>query len=362
MKADDIVQLLILLRAGNVSISDDGKWVRSSCPKASYFHESGTDSHPSFGVRVNDGGFSTVCCFTCGNSTLAGLIHALTWTVGISPKAHEWFLHKEFLLEESSSEQFFVDYKDCFSANCVAPASIAVPPYVLAEYPLLCKTPQTYRYEHGRVRDWLYHRNISVDMAIEYQTRISPHDRAIVFPIVDTDGLTYLLHARSRVNKRFFYLNPVNSGYPELIWGRKDFWFGIQHVDMSEPIILVESETDLLRLRTLGVENVLASCGPVGAYKLNRVSAPKTYLGFDSDLKGAKYCVKTLYQLHSSSALYRLNWSVLGLKDAGDLQSRDEFDEVWKRRKAVYLEGNQLMIDPVFDEVPKYVDKYAMAI
>lgn len=358
MKSDDIVRFLQLLRARNIEISPDNQWVRCSCPMAPFFHSSGTDNHPSFGIKVNNGGLSNYNCFTCGTGTLPLFLHKMTWTLGVLPEVHEFFIHREFLPDDATSEQFYLEYKDLFSQEFDKPVPIPVPPEVLADYPRLSKDSAEGKYERDRVVEWLEGRGIDYDIALDYQVRISPQDRAVIFPIVDNDGLTYLLHARSRINKAFYYLNPSNTGHLDKVWGRKDFWFGIQHANMSEPLILVESETDLLRLRSLGVTNVIASCGPVGDYKLDRISAPKIYLGFDSDLGGAKYCARTIHYLHSSSALYRLSWSVVGAKDAGDLKSREEFDKVWDARRSVYLEGGQLMIDPIFDDV-EYVDRYS---
>ena len=284
-------------------------------------------------------------------------MHKLTWTSGILPEVHEFFIHREFLPDSATSEQFILEYKDLFSEEFDKPTPIPVPSEVLDDYPLLSSTTDG-RFERDRILEWLDGRGISYDIAVDYQVRVSPQDRAIVFPIVDVDGITYLLHARSRINKSFYYLNPSNSGHIGKIWGRKDFWFGIQHANMSEPIILVESEKDLLSIKSLGVENVIASCGPVGDYKLDRITAPKVYLGFDSDLGGAKYCARTINYLHSSSTLYRLSWAVVGAKDAGDLKSREEFDAVWNARQSVYVEGGQLMIDPIFDDF-EYVDRYS---
>lgn len=359
MKSEDIVRFLQLIRARNIEISPDNQWVRCSCPLAPYFHASGTDNHPSFGIKVNNGGLSNFNCFTCGSGTLPLFMHKITWTLGVSPDVHEFFIHREFLPEDAVSDQFYLEYKDLFSQEFDKPTPISVPSDVLAEYPRLSNTTGEGKYEISRVKDWLEDRGISYDLAVDYQIRVSPQDRAIVFPIVDTDGLTYLLHARSRVNKIFYYLNPSNTGHLDKVWGRKDFWFGIQHADMTKPLILVESETDLLRLRSLGVENVIASCGPVGDYKLERISSPKVYLGFDSDLGGAQYCARTINYLHSSSSLYRLSWTAVGAKDAGDLKSREEFDAVWDARRAVYVEGGQVFTDPIYDDPPEYNDRYS---
>ena len=356
MRSLDIIRLLQLMRAAHIESSPDGHWVRCSCPMAPVTHASGSDSHPSFGIKVNDGGLSNYNCFTCGGGTISGLIHKMTWTLGISQDVHEFFMAREFLPEEASRERFAVDYIDSIAKVVPQTKPVPVPDMVLEEYPLLREASG---YECNRVKEWLDGRGIDYDIACDYQIRISPDERAIIFPVVDTDGLTYLLHARSRVDKKFYYLNPSNTGFPTEIWGRKDFWFGINKVDFKKPLLLVESETDLLRLRTLGIPNVLASCGPVGDYKLGRIDSTKTYLGFDSDLGGAQYTMRTAAYLSSSSSLFRLHWNLVGHKDAGDLVSRNEFEKVMAKPTMLYFDGPSLMMDKSYNEPVGHNDTFA---
>ena len=179
-------------------------------------------------------------------------------------------------------------------------------------------------------------------LAQEHRIRHSGRD--LIFPIRDVDFKTYLLHARSRLDKLFYYITPAIAGRPELKWGRKDYWFGIEFVDFQKPMLLVESETDLLRLQTLGIPNVLASCGPIGKKKLTRIKSEEIWLGFDSDLQGAEYCYKAVKELHSSARLLRLSWASVGLKDAAQLRTVDQFREVWANRKTVTMEERQVVV------------------
>lgn len=44
---------------------DYGEWVTTLCPLALWTHQSGQDTKPSFGVKVNDHNISVAHCFTC---------------------------------------------------------------------------------------------------------------------------------------------------------------------------------------------------------------------------------------------------------------------------------------------------------
>lgn len=74
MNSSDVETLLS--RLGCTRIKTSETWVNASCPFAPFSkqHKSGTDSHPSFGVRVNDTGKSAYHCFACG---LSGSLHDL---------------------------------------------------------------------------------------------------------------------------------------------------------------------------------------------------------------------------------------------------------------------------------------------
>lgn len=358
MRQDDIIQFLRVLGVHSIDLSSDGEWVTSSCPLASFSHIGGVDSRPSFGIKINDGGESSYNCFTCGTGSLFSLVHRLQWTTGISDEAHDIFLMCEAVHSESIRTVPSLDYPEPYvSFPCEEIVPEPVPGYVLEEFQLLMEADN---FEGRRCREWLEGRGIDLSLADEYSLRISPEHNAIIFPIVDVDGLTYYLHARSRLAKDFFFLTPVMCGHPELSWGRRDWWFGIQSVDWLKPVILVESETDLLRLRSLGVGNILASCGSPGRAKLGRILSDLVYMGYDSDLSGVRYCRKTIKHLHSSAdVLYRLSWATVGIGDAGELSGRDQFDRVWLERKYIEWRGGDFILKNVVGGEVRYEDRFA---
>jgi 5S rRNA maturation endonuclease (ribonuclease M5) len=194
-------------------------------------------------------------------------------------------------------------------------------------------------------------RGIRPDILWEYEIRHDPSRHLIIFPMIDTDGEAYRLHVKLVLEKTFWYLTPELLGCADLYepWGRKDYWFGIQFLDPALPVILVESETDLLRLRSLGVDNVLATCGAINKWKVARIPNHTIYLGFDSDNAGGKFTMKAI-ELLKGRRLFRLNWNIVDItrytkvkrlerkepaKDAGDLETLEQFEYVMENKVSV---------------------------
>jgi hypothetical protein len=357
MRLNDIIAFLRVLRAGEIRVSDDEKWVRCSCPLAPFTHIKGTDENPSFGISVNDEGESGYNCFTCGSGRLSDLIHVMHWTVGISKRAEDFYSISEIFYGEERGEDAITNVKkeywdEKYGKVYTIPPKMPVPTVVLRHYPLLEGNEK--EYEAKRILEYLVGRGIPDYLLYEYKVRYDPHKQEIIFPIIDDDSKIYRLHVRNRRDKTFYYKTPDNTGYPDLdSWGRKDYWFGYQFYDPSIPAYLVESETDLLRLRALGVENVIATCGSLTPGKLDRLSSPHYYLGFDSDSPGAKFTYKAirhLSEVQPSAGLTRLNWNCVLLpyytpkrrirkwrpaKDAGDIATSEQLEKVFKHASPI---------------------------
>lgn len=361
MLIDDVIQFLRLLRVGGIEVNPTHTWVKSSCPLAPVSHAGGSDNTPSFGINVVPDGMSGYNCFTCGSGSLASFMHRLAWTVGATPAVHEFFLSKEFLPTQDGRGDSELTYSDSYSDLLLASEqpSVPVPDEVLNMFPLL---EDSSSFEARRVREWFTDRGISIELAYEHGVRLNEEQRSIVFPIVDFDEegkeRIYRLHNRSRVEKAFWYITGEHIGRPDLVWGNSNYWFGITKADLTKPLYLVESETDLFMLRMLRVTNILASCGPLGAPKLRKLqSSPLLYLGFDSDEAGLQYVKKAVEVMHSSALLIRLSWRVVGLKDAGDMRYRSQWDAVLAGRMLVQYSNRRISAQPI--KAPVYQDRYA---
>lgn len=338
MEIQDVVQMLRLLQVGEINISDDETWARCSCPLAPFTHFKGSDSNPSFGVFANGIGESGYNCFTCGSGRLWDLIHRLQFTVGLTLQARHFFGSAEIFDEEQVKNEQDLKYggyyRDRYSSKPILQKKIAVPQSVLDVYPLLSETP--FIEEQEDIINYFEGRGISKETLFHFGMRHDPEGHLIVFPMVDTDGETYRLHVKPVHEKSFWYVTSRSLGLHEVYdeWGRKDFWFGIQYFDPILPVYLVESETDVMRLHTLGVKNVLAACGIINKFKALRIPNRTIYLGFDADNAGSKYTLKAIDLLKGRN-LYRLHWDTENIGDAGDLRDYDQFERVFKSKTAI---------------------------
>ena len=354
MRLPDIINFLKLLGVGEIKISEDEDWARCSCPLAPFTHFKGKDENPSFGIIVNDIGESAYHCFTCGSGRLFDLVHKLQWTVGITLSARHFFGHAEIFDEEQlgdpSDYTIGSGFDDVYQRVILGKRKVKVPDKILDSYPLLQYSD--YEENKAEIEQYFLNRGILPEVLWEYGTRHDPDKHLIIFPMIDSDGEAYRLHVKLVLEKTFWYLTPELLGVADRYeaWGRKDYWYGYQFLDPSLPLVLVESETDLLRLRSLGVKNVIASCGALNKYKIKRIPNYSILLGFDADNAGSKYTMKAIKLFDKQRKLYKLDWSLVNVtrytlkrripklvpaNDAGDLETLEQYEYVLANKKPV---------------------------
>jgi 5S rRNA maturation endonuclease (ribonuclease M5) len=342
----NVINFLKLLGTGEIKISDDEKWLRCSCPLAPFTHLKGKDENPSFGIVVNNLGESAYNCFTCGSGRLFDLMHRLQFTVGVSKQARYWFGAVEiFDPEQVVNEEDLKSsghYNDVYSHEFLGLKKTKVPDEILNRYPLL--EDSSHKGSKEEIEGYFISRGILPSLLWEYQVRHDPDRHLILFPMIDTDGEVYRIHVKLVYEKTFWYLTPELENCADVYesWGRRDYWFGLQFLNPSVPVMLVESETDLLRLRSLGVNNVIASCGGVNKWKVERIPNYTIYIGFDADKAGDKFTLKAI-ELFRHRRLYRLDWRLVDVtyytkikrvpklrpaKDAGDIETYEQFQFV----------------------------------
>ena len=329
MKRRDVIRLLNMLHAKNISSTPESEWVIASCPLASKLHPKGKDEHPSFGILVNEHGASRYRCFVCGAGSLFKLLHNLTWLYGWDKEISNFIAQAE-LESESTEKQYFDVYIG--NGNTMSNEDTPVKLSALIYCPLLS---ESVGYDTERVMEWLLNRGIAPDVVYDYGLRLYPVGSAVVFPYREPDGTLFYLRARSIESKDFYFITPSILGMDdEVKWGKKDSFFGMDKVDTHQPIVLVESETDVLRLATLGVDNVIATGGSISKHQLKRIQGfeGEVILGFDSDEKGVAYCKEVMkVRMSAPSPQYsfkRYSWKKVGCKDAGELKSLEQLEEV----------------------------------
>lgn len=352
MRLNDIIHFLRLLGVGEVKVSDDGDWVRCSCVLAPYTHFKGKDENPSFGIKVNDKGESGFHCFTCRSGRLFDLVHIMNFTTGIPKSACDYFGSREVFDETEDDRPLlkkYQDYRDIYEVETVKPSKrIPIPEKILSHYPLL--ETSTWKAARKEAEDFMVSRGIFPDLLYKYSTRHDPSRRLICFPIHGIDKETYRLHLRVIGEKTFWHLTPEIAGYPDEDFGSNDAMYGMQFYDPTKPLILVESETDVLRLAALGLDEVFSivgTCGTPNKKKLGPLRSKVVYLGFDADQAGETFYKKCVSILPRDVTLYKLDWSIIEIKsytpkrrkekirkakDAGDLRALSDFEAVIKNK------------------------------
>lgn len=337
----DIVKILELMGTSNEDITiyehSEDAWVMAPCPLAPALHRYGKDNNPSFGIHIKNEGITVNHnCFTCGAGNLSDLIHKYNFLIGYNPELNRFFINRRYAEIEETTEvktdKWAVKTKHRERYN------LPVIQKVIDQNPILTETSMGMCAQD--VRKWLSSRGISKEIIDRFQIRHNAKSE-VVFPLIDIDEIIYDLHARSTTNKFFYHIRDKDKEHK--FGSNHGCWFGHQFIeDPTAPVILVESQTDVLRLYTL-VSGIyfLGCCGPLTRQHLRRISSHrKIYFGFDSDEAGKKNTIKAINELHSSAQLFLLNWATEGLKDGGDLQNIEQFKRVLKKAQRItYMDG-----------------------
>ena len=330
MKGEAVTSLLNQL--GKVPEGRHDDWMMLSCPLAHLTHDSGRDQNPSAGISISEESSSVLHCFACGTWPLFQVLHILFWTEGIDPEIFQFYLAHEVLKEEAESSP--ITYRDKFQ---VTEEEEETPVPVPEELIQVLDPVETQK-------DFLYRRGISLEVAKAHN--VKSYLEGLAIPIRDVDYKTYWLKYRSAKSKVFNHIEPEDFSL-DMEWGRNDSWFGIEFLDITRPVVLVESELEAMKLETLGWTNILAAHGPLGkrSKKLERLAklSPKVVvLGFDVDEAGRRYNKIARYWL-SNSHIIDLDWSKVGCQDPGEIGSKEQLEKVWKDR--ITNQGNAMFRD-----------------
>ena len=305
----------LLGKLGVVAHQIQGSWIKVNCP----LHE---DSNPSAGFSINPDGKSVFHCFACGTRSIESILNTLKWKRGID-------CFEDYIRNEVDDTAHVPDFNDPFLRQ--EEISHVPVPQAIFDYFEPIEEASAYLYSRG------------IDLAIaerhglmylrKYKTSTNRvWENAVVCPIRDMDFEPYWVHFRSIDSKRFWHGKPENFN-SDIKWGRSDSWFGIEFLDINKPVFLVEGIFDCLRLKTLGIENVIAAHGGIydKSEKVKRLMEMQPriiYAGFDADAAGTKF--KEVIKRQFDGPVLDLDWSKVGAKDPGDLKSKEDLRIVLK--------------------------------
>lgn len=342
MKKDHILRLLSLMGVAGQDIEQSGQYLNCSCPLAKATHAKGTDSNPSFGIQISDEGLSFYKCYTCGSGSVSALVHRYNFALGYRPELNAFYMDSQYNIELENIDI----YPDIYEEKDIDIIP-EVPEDLQEEYPLL---EGAIGEAPAQVRDWLEGRGISLKVAYKYETRYDRYGN-VIFPTIGRDEKIYNMQFRSTTDKAFWYLKDEEHD----MHFRKDLsWYGEQFLNLTS-VVVVESQTDVLRLKSLGVlDPVIASCGNVTNAQLKSITSPIWFLGFDADEAGDRNMRRVYKAVHSSAvSVYYLDWSLAGIKDGGELRDVEQLEYIWTRKKQMKGGVNNGQINR------SYKDKFA---
>jgi 5S rRNA maturation endonuclease (ribonuclease M5) len=318
MKKKELTALLYKL--GIQPLDESDGWIKVSCPLSETNHLSKQDNNPSAGFKINDNGPSVFHCFVCGTRSIESILNTYKWKKGVD-------VIGEYLKHEIPEQEESIEYREKFQKK---KDPVPVPNEVLNLFKPL-KFAKAYLenrgigFEIARQHGLLYCDNFQTAEGKTWKN-------AILVPIKDLDYKTYWIHFRSIDNKFFWHGKPSHFKL-HMEWGREDSFFGMQFLDITKPVVLVEGAFDCLRLKTLGLENVIATHGGIShkSKKIQRLKNFSVISGFDSDKAGDDFhrAVERFFQ----KEIPRLDWKKVGAKDPGELKSREDLETVLNTNK-----------------------------
>jgi len=328
MNEASIRRFLLELGADTDSIRVRKGWVNLRCPLAPYAHASGSDERPSFGIAINEDGPSVYCCFGCTPEPrlLGWLLHNMWLMSGQYPKEAAIVYREREIFDEDVLQAIAPDTWET-EDRIVQPLA----PEILRRFPLLQGAEG---FEARRCREYLREeRGIPDRVQNLCGVRYYADKQALIFPMTDVLGRTFVLRVRLRKEKRMW---TVSTEFDEA-FARYTFptihetgvWFGMHQINWEEPVLLVEGEIDAMKVMSYGFFNVMASAtSSVSEKQLESLTASILILGYDADEAGRKAHNRIRRKLEGSCSLFVADWEKVGRKDPGALQSAAEFREV----------------------------------
>lgn len=204
-------------------LTQDGEWLKTSCPLAPWLHAGGTDNNPSFGVHLSDHDRSVFHCFSCHRrGTMSMLLSMVERYTGDS--------FRDLKDEIDHSEMFMFELPEWDMATSTVPLKRleALPESALLAYP---EVPLDYPY--------LAERDITNPEAIRaMELRVDPSDsrgaERLLFPVRGIDGALHGFTGRA-VNTS---VTPKVRDYANL--PKESLLLGSHRVDRGKSICVVE--------------------------------------------------------------------------------------------------------------------------
>jgi hypothetical protein len=236
MKERDLRDILTHLEVPIVHKNHRG-WLVARCPFAEFLHERGTDSSPSFNIRIDPSGPSGYYCFTCKQKgSVPSLVNRLAY---YRDADYNHIALKAAVLEVPET---FPDFEE--TPESEAPPEPLNPQVYLAMYPLA--------WEDKEARNYLSRRHIGRQTSEDLSLRYDPERRRILFPVFDYKNDLFGFTGRSIVpdDNRAKDVPKIRN-YSGL---KKEFRLLGEHlIEPGKPLLVVEGLFALAHMLEIGV-------------------------------------------------------------------------------------------------------------
>lgn len=280
-------------------------WRLASCPLAKSRHSHGVDKHPSFGVKEEINGLSHFHCFSCATS---GDLMDIIILVKLESKYELEGLHIDKALQMLAVEEDELSLDEFEFSEQVSTQKKTIE-YFSDSYCSSFKS--VHFFEKGM--EYLKGRGLSEETIDKFNIRYDSLVDRVVFPIRDWSGKIAGMHGR------FIYGDYKNPYYAYKDGNRYNgiVWYGENHIDPNQPVILVESVFDMFRIFEY-YGNVMCSLSAgIGKKKAERIGIISNLITIADTGKGGKAWRKTLDKYLPNHNIQHIDLTIYDSK-AGD--------------------------------------------
>lgn len=268
-----------------------GAEVNGLCP----MHKERTgkeDTHPSWWINTETGAH---ICFSCGY------------------KGNVYTLVKDMLGVTLTGAKEFIKGKSGAPIDSLMKRLQELPQYVQAEEPIGMSEARLAIYTDPPEIE-LKKRFITLESAKTHGVLWDTKNSAWILPIRDPDEFTLWGWQEKGARGRFFKNQPAGVKKSKTV-------FGVQIMDSTKPLIIVESPLDAVRLTGLG-HNSISTFGAIISEDQAKIMrrAPKLIAAFDNDKAGQSANEQILaFAKKYGMELSYFNYQGIDVKDVGDM-------------------------------------------
>lgn len=279
-------QFLQCLGAKQIDAKASGGWLKCSCPLARWTHQKGSDSNPSFGIRVKDGEKPFFNCYACQHGSLEELVQLLEMYVSQTPallplynfkQAHEILDSQDVLLALPEFSEFAHHEVKPFQAW----SEPWLQSFIGAEHVALATEYLTFPKSARNQFDQKC-RGFPLETIQHFDVRYDHGRGMVAFPYRNAWGVLAGMRGRSIVEQKHFDYTweGVNNA--------RQIWFNETALELPGWVVVVEGQMDCMRT-WMGYQKVVANLtAKPSVKKLDKLlSAEGTILIPDNDATGA---------------------------------------------------------------------------